>query len=76
MAEETGGHVFKAKNDRELTDAFHQISSELRSQYSLGYTPTNSARDGSYRKLDLKARQAGGSLRDQARKGYYATPKG
>ncbi|MBI2820008.1 MAG: VWA domain-containing protein [Acidobacteria bacterium] len=70
MAEETGGRIFRANNDRELADAFQQISDELRSQYSIGYTPLNAARDGSYRKIDLRVRRGG--LRVQARRGYYA----
>ena len=70
LSQETGGRMFKADNDRELNDAFQQISDELRSQYSIGYSPTNSKHDGSYRKLDVRIRQGG--LRVQARKGYYA----
>jgi VWFA-related protein len=70
MAEETGGRIFRADNDLALADAFQQISDELRSQYSIGYTPLNAARDGSYRKVDLRVRRGG--LRVQARKGYYA----
>jgi VWFA-related protein len=70
MAEETGGRVFEARNDRELQKAFDQISEELRSQYSLGYSPANAARDGGYRRLEVRARQ--GSFRVLTRKGYYA----
>jgi VWFA-related protein len=70
MAEETGGRMFRADNDVELADAFQQISDELRSQYSIGYRPLNAARDGSYRKVDVRVRRGG--LRVQARKGYYA----
>ena len=43
-------------------------------QYSLGYTPTNAARDGSFRKVQVKATRRG--LRVQARKGYYAPTGG
>jgi VWFA-related protein len=74
MAEETGGRIFRPRNDRELGETFEQISSELRSQYSLGYTPTNAARDGGYRRIDVKALPGG--LRVQARKGYYAPTTG
>ena len=74
MAEETGGRVFQARNDKELNGAFAQISEELRNQYSLGYSPSNATRDGSYRRIDLKVHQGG--YRVQARKGYYALPKG
>ena len=70
MAEDTGGRMFRANSDRELADAFQQISDELRSQYSIGYSPTNTAHDGSYRRIDLRVRSGG--LRVQARKGYYA----
>ncbi|MBI4459315.1 MAG: VWA domain-containing protein [Acidobacteria bacterium] len=71
MAEESGGRVFRAEGRKELTAAFDQISEELRSQYSLGYAPTNSLRDGSYRRLEVKVRRPG--YRVQARKGYYAS---
>ena len=70
MAEETGGRMFRANNDLELADAFQQISDELRSQYSIGYRPLNAARDGSYRRIDVRIRSGG--LRVQTRKGYYA----
>ena len=70
MAEETGGRVFNARNDRELAAAFDQISTELRSQYSIGYSPTNAARDGGYRRIEVEA--PGKGYRVQARKGYYA----
>jgi hypothetical protein len=42
----------------------------MRSQYSIGYTPLNDAKDGGYRKLDIKL--ANKDLKAQARKGYYA----
>ncbi len=74
MAEETGGRMFRAVDDRELDTAFEQISEELRSQYSIGYSPSNAARDGSYRRIDLRVH--GGGLRVQARKGYYAPDDG
>jgi len=74
MAEETGGRMFRAVNDRELDTAFGQISEELRSQYSIGYSPSNAARDASYRRIDLRVRGRG--LRVQARRGYYAPNDG
>ena len=74
LAEETGGRVFNIRSEKDLSGAFEQISSELRSQYSLGYTPTNAARDGSFRKIQVKATRRG--LRVRARKGYYAPTGG
>lgn len=70
MAEETGGRVFQADDNQELSRAFDQISEELRSQYSLGYSPTNAARDGSYRRLELRLKKGG--MKVLARRGYYA----
>ena len=70
LAEETGGRVIEVGNKLEkLKQAFDQISAELRSQYNLGYTPANTRHDGSYRKIELKSKQA---YRVQARRGYYA----
>ena len=46
------------------------LAQELRSQYNIGYTPTNSKRDGTYRKVEVKIK--GGDYRVQARAGYYA----
>jgi VWFA-related protein len=71
MTEETGGRVIEVgDNFEKLKQGFDQIANELRSQYSVGYTPTNSARDGSFRKVEIKADSK--DYRIQARKGYYA----
>lgn len=70
MAQETGGRVFTPFKVEELDDAFRQINQELRSQYNLGYMSTNSATDGSYRKVEIKVPEGG--LRLTYRKGYYA----
>ena len=71
---ETGGRVIEVGNKIEkLRQAFDQISQELRSQYNIGYTPTNSARDGSFRKVEIKPKQS--DYKVQARSGYYATPR-
>jgi hypothetical protein len=45
----------------------------MRSQYALGYTPTNSAKDGSFRRIDIRTNNK--DLKVQARKGYYAIQK-
>ncbi len=68
MAEQTGGRLITVSNPDKLQKAFQQISDELRSQYSIGYTPTNEKHDGSFRKIEIKAKD----MRIQARKGYYA----
>ena len=72
LTEQTGGRVINvgSKFDK-LREAFDQISSELRSQYNIGYTPTNAKLDGSYRKLEIKSKQQGYKI--QTRAGYYAS---
>ena len=47
MADDTGGRVIDVHNEKSLEKAFDEISEELRSQYVLGYYPTNLKRDGS-----------------------------
>jgi len=72
LTEQTGGRVINvgSKFDK-LREAFDQIASELRSQYNIGYTPTNAKLDGSYRKLEIKSKQQGYKI--QTRAGYYAS---
>lgn len=69
LTEQTGGRVIEVNNPDKIGDAFNQISNELRSQYSLGYTPTNEKHDGTFRKIEVKSKDG---YKIQARKGYYA----
>jgi Ca-activated chloride channel family protein len=75
LSEQTGGRAFFPKRAEDLPAAFAQIEQELRSQYLLTYTPTNRARDGSYRRLELEI--VNPQLKKQKlnlfyRQGYYA----
>ena len=73
LTEATGGRVINVGNKFDkLREAFDQIAAELRSQYNLGYTPTNNVQDGSYRKLEIKCKQ---NYKVQSRAGYYATAR-
>jgi VWFA-related protein len=71
MSSETGGHVFTVDRKHTLNDAFKDLQDELRNQYSIGYVPTNTARDGSFRHIEIKVTRP--DLVVMARKGYYAT---
>jgi VWFA-related protein len=71
LADATGGDVIRVGNARETAAAFDRIAEELRTQYLLGYTPTNTKRDGSYRKIELRAKHGGYKV--QTRRGYYAS---
>jgi VWFA-related protein len=72
MSEETGGRLFRVGRSRALETIFEEIQQELRSQYSLGYTPASAVRDGKFRRIEIRTRRK--DLRVQARKGYYAEP--
>jgi VWFA-related protein len=70
LAGETGGRVIEVGNKMDkLKDAFEQIARELRSQYNIGYTPTNNVQDGSFRKIEVHSKQG---YKIQTRSGYYA----
>lgn len=70
LSKQTGGRVLRASRRQDLAEAFQQIADELRTQYLLGYTPTNTAHDGSFRRIRVKVRD--GRDKVQARRGYYA----
>lgn len=70
MSEDTGGRVFHIDRGHNLQDAFRDLQADMRSQYAIGYTPTNGAKDGSFRKIEIRASNR--DLKIQARKGYYA----
>jgi Ca-activated chloride channel homolog len=70
FSEQTGGRAFFPFKVDDLDEAFRRINQELRSQYNLGYVSSNAARDGGYRKIDLRIAEKG--LKISYRKGYYA----
>src|ERR1700691_704611 len=70
MADDTGGRVIDVHNEKSLEKAFDEISEELRSQYVLGYYPTNVKRDGTFRKIQVTVARP--DVKILARKGYYA----
>jgi VWFA-related protein len=73
LADETGGRMISVNSEKKLKEAFDEISDELRSQYTLGYYPSNAARDGKFRKIKVETSNHDNKV--LARKGYYA-PKG
>jgi len=70
MAEATGGQVFFPPSVEEVSNSFHSIEEELRSQYALTYTPADFKYDGSFRPIYLFANDRHYQVR--ARKGYFA----
>jgi VWFA-related protein len=71
MAADTGGQAFTDSN--KFGDAFKQIQDDLSSYYLLGYSSTNSAKDGKFRKIEVRLRPGLNGMKiEKAREGYYA----
>jgi VWFA-related protein len=71
LSQETGGRVIVVNHPKDTGTAFQQIAEELRTQYLIGYTPTNSRHDGTFRKIQVSLK-TNPEYRAQARRGYYA----
>lgn len=69
LAEATGGRAFFPSKLHDLSDAFHSIREELRSQYSVSYKPSEFQAGGQYRPIQITADNK--HLRVRAKKGYY-----
>jgi Ca-activated chloride channel family protein len=75
ISDRTGGRAFFPAQPDDLRLAFSQIDQELRSQYLIAYSPTNSNHDGSYRRIKIEILSP--ELRKNKvqllyRQGYYA----
>ena len=68
LAEQTGGRIITVNRVDKMDKAFAEISAELRSQYSLGFSSTNPVNDGKFRRIELKSKDG---YKIQARRGYY-----
>jgi VWFA-related protein len=70
LSKETGGRFFEASKKHPIDDTFSQIQEELRSQYSLGYTPDPPDTGAGYHKIIVTMKKK--DLIVQARDGYYS----
>ena len=70
LADRSGGRLLRADTLASLPDAFAQIARELKTQYAIGYYPTNKERDGKYRKITVTSTRTNVKMR--ARPGYRA----
>lgn len=75
LAKMSGGQVFSAGDLSEARSAFKNVSDAIGTQFTIGYSPTNEKRDGTYRKIkvELKGVPAGSKVR--FREGYTAPAK-
>lgn len=72
FADETGGALFVVQDPDEMKEAVSRISTDLRHQYLIGYSPGLAHWDGRFRAVQLLARN--GRYVVRTRKGYYANP--
>lgn len=70
LVETTGGQAFFPMAMKEVESAYEKVLAEVKGQYHLGYLSSNAARDGKWRKVDIKLKR--GDLRVRSRKGYFA----
>jgi len=71
LSDETGGTAFFPYSTELLDESFDLINRELRSQYSVTYTPKNEARDGKFREIKVRLADSKG-LKVRHKKGYWA----
>lgn len=76
LAQRTGGVAYAPRDEREIVNAFRQVATNVRRGYSIGYTPTNTANDGSYRHVKVLLDVPGRKLSVRVRDGYFAPDDG
>jgi Ca-activated chloride channel family protein len=70
LAGETGGQVFFPPSVEEISNSFHSIEEELRSQYALTYVPADFKNNGAFRSIYLYSNDRKYTAR--SKKGYFA----
>ena len=73
IARLTGGRAAFPGSMKELDPMYASIAAEIQGQYVLGYVPTNAARDGKWRKVEIKIKRPPSErLQLRTREGYFA----
>jgi VWFA-related protein len=74
LADRSGGQLYRADSVASLPKAFAAIAAELRTQYLLGYYPTNKNDNPAYRKIQVKTTRKDIAIR--TRRGYRPKNQG
>ena len=69
IAEATGGQAFFPTAMKDVESAYDKVLAEIKGQYHLGYLSTNTAKDGAWRKVEIRVKRP--DLRVRTRKGYF-----
>jgi VWFA-related protein len=72
LVESTGGQVFYPKELSEVERIAHEVAHNIRNQYTIAYSPSNEALDGTYRTIKVAVKAPGNPIA-RTRSGYYAT---
>lgn len=72
LADANGGVAYFPRSEERVVAAFKEIAENIRRGYSIGYVPTNTARDGEYRRVNVRVRVPGRNLKVKVRDGYAA----
>jgi VWFA-related protein len=72
LATGSGGLAYQPRSEKDVVDAFAAVGRNTRRGYGIGYTPTNQALDGTYRRIRVTAAQTGKKLNVRVREGYTA----
>jgi VWFA-related protein len=70
LAEKSGGTFVSTPGGAAMREAFEKIVEELGTQYTLGYSPLNTKKDGKWRAIELRVAKPNLTIR--TRKGYNA----
>ncbi len=73
LTKATGGQSYFPASVDEVTDTANRVAHDIRNQYVIAYSPTNEAMDGTFRRIEVKAKGRGLSVR--TRTGYYAVDR-
>ena len=74
LSRDTGGESFSPRRTADVPEALHHIARDIRATYTLGYVPSNQARDGTMRKLRVVARHPDGRRLQVKTRGGYVAP--
>ena len=69
LSQETGGRAFFPNHVGDLSGVYGQISDELSSQYTVGYTSKNNRRDGAWRRVVVRVNRP--STIARTKQGYF-----
>jgi Ca-activated chloride channel homolog len=76
IAEESGGQAFFPNSIDEVVQIADKIGHELRSQYTIGYYPNNSLKEGRWHKLQVKLSDKKRKFAVRTRSGYFSKSSG